>query len=900
MADESTSVGKVQLDIEISQSSLNREMNKLGSVFNSSFKNMFSQTTNFAKNSLDRMTNSFKTFSQVGTGSTDKVSKNINKMKSDLEKAQSKIKETNDKLAQLYAEQDNIMQSYRGMPAFTGMSSQESLEQMLSSDTSYTSLASEIESLEGRLQELTTASDTTRNSIRDLEGNLSNANKATEKASNRMKQATNNTRKLGREIKKTGQSAKVSTGKVVGFASMIDSTFRRILRRMFIYNLIYKGIRGIVNYTGAALKTNQEFAHSLNLIKTNLMVAFQPIYDYILPAINALMRGLATATTYIASAMSALFGKTYQQSFGAAKGLDNAKKAMDGYGKAAKKAQGQLAGFDEINQLDLSKDDEQGGAGGFEMAMADTSVIDLTGFEKFRDMLQPTIDSLKNLGLVLEPLKNFAAQGLKDFYNNFLIPVGQWTFGEGLPRFIDAITRGLMGVNWQPINDGLNNLWLALTPFTINVGEGLLWFWENVLVPLSTWTINNVVPVFLDILAEAIKVLNVVIEALKPLGLWLWNNFLKPLAEWTGGIIVGALEGIKEGLKGIGDWINDNQETVEVFLGIFTTWKATTFVLEMGKATFAVIAHTKATIVSKFETLILMGLYAKDAIARGLSTVATWGQVAATTAWNIVAGIATTVTTALGAAIAFLTSPIGIVIAAIVALIAIGVLLYKNWDEVSVWLKNLWEGIKIKATEVFGSVKTFVTNTTSAIGTNIDKFAKSFKATWDKIWNGAKAVFDNMWNSLTGIVKGVINGIIGIINKFIGFWNSIQLSVPAVEIPLVGKVGGFSIGVPKIPNIPMLARGGIVDQPTLAMVGERGKEAVVPLENTAFVDTLASALGNAVMSAMQMGSGGGGSGIDSNGDVILQIDGATLGRILGPILDKEKQRIGNNVVIQPI
>ena len=90
MANESTSVGKIQLDIEISRSSLNRELSKLSSAFNSNFKNMFSQTTNFVKSSLDRMTNSFRTFSQVGTGSTDKISRNINKMKSDLEKTQAK------------------------------------------------------------------------------------------------------------------------------------------------------------------------------------------------------------------------------------------------------------------------------------------------------------------------------------------------------------------------------------------------------------------------------------------------------------------------------------------------------------------------------------------------------------------------------------------------------------------------------------------------------------------------------------------------------------------------------------------------------------------------------------------------------------------------------------------
>jgi SLT domain-containing protein len=46
-----------------------------------------------------------------------------------------------------------------------------------------------------------------------------------------------------------------------------------------------------------------------------------------------------------------------------------------------------------------------------------------------------------------------------------------------------------------------------------------------------------------------------------------------------------------------------------------------------------------------------------------------------------------------------------------------------------------------------------------------------------------------------------------------------------------------------VPQIPKLAKGGIVDEATLAMIGERGKEAVIPLENnTAWMDILAEKL----------------------------------------------------------
>ncbi|MFO8212483.1 hypothetical protein R2K36_34040, partial [Pseudomonas aeruginosa] len=81
----------------------------------------------------------------------------------------------------------------------------------------------------------------------------------------------------------------------------------------------------------------------------------------------------------------------------------------------------------------------------------------------------------KRLWEELKRLSGFVWDGLKDFYDTFLVPVGKWILGEGLPRFFDIIANGLSKIDWQKINDALHELWVALTPFAINIGEGLLW-----------------------------------------------------------------------------------------------------------------------------------------------------------------------------------------------------------------------------------------------------------------------------------------------------------------------------------------------------------------------------------------------------------------------------------------
>lgn len=211
-------------------------------------------------------------------------------------------------------------------------------------------------------------------------------------------------------------------------------------------------------------------------------------------------------------------------------------------------------------------------------------------FEDIKKAAKPATDAMTRLWDELKRMgTEFIWPSLVDFYETFLKPLGEWTMGEAFPRFIDAISNGLAQIDYQTLLDSLHNLWSALEPFAENVGEGLLWLWENVLVPLATWTISEVLPRFLNILADAISFLNTVIEELKPLGEWLWNNFLKPLSEFAGWVIVEFLIGISQwferitevlvGLKNVIEFISTkavpwlNKQFVNTVKGIMNAWK---------------------------------------------------------------------------------------------------------------------------------------------------------------------------------------------------------------------------------------------------------------------------------------------------------------------------------------
>lgn len=104
-----------------------------------------------------------------------------------------------------------------------------------------------------------------------------------------------------------------------------------------------------------------------------------------------------------------------------------------------------------------------------------------------------------------------------------------------------------------------------------------------------------------------------------------------------------------------------------------------------------------------------------------------------------------------------------------------------------------------------------------------------FTGNWELAWQGVCDVFGNLFGGLANIAKVPINAVIGAINSVVGAINSCGFTIP----DWVPVVGGKSFSI-NLPEIPMLAAGGIAVAPTLAEIGEGGEpEAVLPLSKLA-------------------------------------------------------------------
>ena len=204
-------------------------------------------------------------------------------------------------------------------------------------------------------------------------------------------------------LQMTGSGAKMSAA----FASARAAAARfeqRIIslgKRILVFSVIASAFRAIKNYMDQLLSKNQEYTAQLAQLKAALATAFQPIYEFILPGLMAVLRVLTSIVMIVANVLSALGGKTLGQSSKSAKALNEEADAIGAVGGAAKEAKKELAGFDEINTLG-SPDSSGGGGGGVGGATSDFADFDTAEYKaKIDELTMYLSGAMLALGAIL-------------------------------------------------------------------------------------------------------------------------------------------------------------------------------------------------------------------------------------------------------------------------------------------------------------------------------------------------------------------------------------------------------------------------------------------------------------------------------------------------------------------
>lgn len=588
-------------------------------------------------------------------------------------------------------------------------------------------------------------------------------------------------------------------------------TIWMLANQLIVFTMLYRGIMALGKGLWNSLKANEEFASSLNQIKVNLLTAFYPIYQAVLPAVNSLMSALAKATGYIAAFIATIFGTTYEAAKKGAEGLYENVKALDETGSSASKAKEKadelkrsLMGFDEINRigLEVKTEDDKLDDGlnfgtpdvampawlsnfanmaksvfgrlfdpvkaawdkngkvvmdSFKYALNESwglvkaignSFLEVwangTGEQFVSNLLQLLAMVLNIIGDIAKAFKDAwedngrgtkliqsvfnmwnsvlelllligdafrnvwndgtgerIAGNILEIYTNVADTIGALADGfsdawkeagngnrifEEILGFAEDVAKKLNGLtqstkewaealDFGPLLSGIAGMLSSLRPILSDVLDGLGWIYENILLPIAKWAIENIIPVAIDVISAAFGLLGGVIDALKPALQWLWDDILQPIASWTGGVIVSVLEAVAGVLERIGDFISRHQAGFSNFV-----------------LAFSVFAGTLVVISGAMKVVgILSGVFTGLSAIGGLS------------------GVIGAVTSSVGGVIAILGGPWAL---AIGAAVGVGVVLWKNWDkikekasELGGWISEKWSGIKETTSTFFGKTK---------------------------------------------------------------------------------------------------------------------------------------------------------------------------------------------------
>lgn len=179
-------------------------------------------------------------------------------------------------------------------------------------------------------------------------------------------------------------------------------------------------------------------------------------------------------------------------------------------------------------------------------------------------------------------------------------------------------------------------------------------------------------------------------------------------------------------------------------------------------------------------------------------------------------------------------------------------------NSIKITFSTILESIKTTVNTIFNAIKSTITTIMGTIQSGISTALSSIKTTWSNMWESMKTtvinIFNGIWSSIRGVINSIIggiekmaNGVISGINGMIRALNNLSFDVPDWVPEIGGGTFGFNIATIGNISIPRLAKGGVVDQATIAMIGEAGQEAVVPLENnTRWMDKVAERIGEII------------------------------------------------------
>lgn len=305
------------------------------------------------------------------------------------------------------------------------------------------------------------------------------------------------------------------------------------------------------------------------------------------------------------------------------------------------------------------------------------------------------------------------------------------------------------------------------------------------------------------------------------IGTWIYNNVIKPVADFFVGLWNGIVTGVTTAISAVKSFLS----TIAMWLYTNVIQPVVNFFMTYIYPFIEKIAEIVAKIIEIVTTLVSVGV--QFLVSKFLEFV-NWINTNVvqpviqffTNLWNGIVSVFSTI------AEWFTTQFTNAVNGIKTAFSVVGEFFSGIWNSITTTFANVasWFG------GVFSSAVEAIKSFFSPLG-------EFFQGVWNNIVSIFTTIGAKISDAISGAVKGAINtvlsGAAGIINGFISAINA--------AISVINAIPGVSISKISPLEVPALAKGGIIESPTTALIGEAGTEAVMPLENnTGWIGVLAS------------------------------------------------------------
>lgn len=484
------------------------------------------------------------------------------------------------------------------------------------------------------------------------------------------KKATNSTKKLGIQMKKSQKPTKKYGEALSGVVRRLVMFRLLRSTISLAFRSAREGMENLAQYSPETNKAISNVLSSLTQLKNSFATAFSPVAEYASPVLVEFISLLSEAVTWTSQFFAALTGKdTYTKATKVEEDYGAALKESNKQIKAQEKANKKLTySFDELIQAGNKSDQDKTGYVGPTpdqmftteevsndiKARADAVKKIFSGLfaplkESWLDNGPEVMQSLTNLFISAKQLAQDVGASFMQVWNvegygktitdNLLITFANlvqtvanlitqfdkaWVSGDtgtNILRHLGDILVTLSGffrdasesikdwsanLDFSPLLESFDNVLASANPVVRAIGNLLLWFLNNVLLPITKWGLEQGLPEVFELIAASLDLLYSVIETLAPTAEWFWNTFLQPFGEWSGKVIIAALKKLVNALLKFSDWISENQSLVEsatvAVLAFFAAWK------------FLAFLNGVSQIIAKSGELIVMFLKMIDAI----------------------------------------------------------------------------------------------------------------------------------------------------------------------------------------------------------------------------------------------------------------------------------------------